>query len=78
MKKFILTKEAKNSPGIHWIRHITIVRLKDGSETHFIKWVKVYEKGSTLPLNSVAQAAKEIMDKKIYIPITEILVEEPV
>lgn len=54
IEEIICSKKGEDKPGIHWEKHILICRTKDEKETHFINWVKVYEKGYRLPPDSVA------------------------
>lgn len=60
IEEIICSKKGEDKPGIHWEKHILICRLKNGNETHFINWVKVYEKGYRLPPDSVAVAYLEM------------------
>ena len=64
IEEIYFNERGQDSPGISWIRDITIVNTKD-KETWFIKWVKVYKKGWTLPPDSVAKTYIKLKDAQI-------------
>jgi len=60
IEEIYFNERGQDSPGISWIRDITIANTK-GKET----WVKVYKKGWTLPPDSVAKTYIKLKDAQI-------------